>query len=137
MEKLTLQEYLQLPELNLSEMGKFFRGKKWLIAGGTNAYRKNHREWVYDGDEKYFFEFRDSKKNGKTWTYIILEKYGEFERLFEEILTEGFELNEQNKDPLSRNWYSENNFFELHLKKFADMAGKEVFHLILKNKNCS
>ncbi|WP_417589742.1 hypothetical protein [Owenweeksia hongkongensis] len=117
--------------MNVSEMGDFFMSKKWLTIGGKNPYRPNLRVWVYDADEKNFFEYRNSSKQGKTWTSKVLSTIGVFEKLQSEISQMGFKLFDTTFDEQVSCWIYNKTSMRLELRKFPNMAEKEVYNVVL------
>lgn len=131
MESLSLEEFLRLPDMNVSEMGDFFKSKKWLTIGGKNPYRPNLREWAYDADDKNFVEYRNSSRQGKTWTSKVLSTIGGLEKLQSEISQMGFKLSDSRSDEQVSCWIYTKTSVRLELRKFPNMAGKEVYNVVL------
>ncbi len=132
-DNINLDEFLTLPSMDIKTLSKFFKRKNWLTVGAPNPYRSNLREWVYQKDNtKAFFEYQDTKKNGQTWKTVMLDKPGQFEKLTRELNEKEVTLIKQDEDSHSHNWYYQNFSFDIVLKKFADMNGMEVLHLIIR-----
>lgn len=132
MEKFTIEDFIEFPNLNMSQLRTFLKDKGWLSIG-ESPYRKTLLERVFQKNgEIHSFEYRISKKTGHSWTWTVLENQGEYQKRKDEILRIGYNPTQESNEESHHLLIFQKDSNELRLLKFPDMVGKENFKLILK-----